>query len=110
MGISTTALVGVITALNTQIAALEEQLGESLDQHPVAKIVRSLPGLATVLGARVLAEFGDDANRYANAKSRKNYAGTSPITRSVGKSKVVLARYARNRRLATPANNGPSPP
>ena len=53
-----------------------------------------------ILGARVLAEFGDDPNRYADAKSRKNYAGTSPITRASGKSHVVLARYARNRRLA----------
>jgi hypothetical protein len=28
-----------------------------------------------VLGARVLAEFGDDKRRYADAKARKNYAG-----------------------------------
>jgi hypothetical protein len=32
-------------------------------------------------------------------KARKNYAGTSPITRASGTKKVVLARYARNRRL-----------
>lgn len=31
--------------------------------------------------------------------SRKNYAGTAPITRASGKEKVVLSRYARNRRL-----------
>ena len=53
-----------------------------------------------ILGARVLGEFGDDPNRYANAKSRKNYAGTSPITRASGTDRVVLARYARNKRLA----------
>ena len=35
-----------------------------------------------------------------DAKSRKNYAGSSPITRASGTRKVVLARYARNRRLA----------
>jgi hypothetical protein len=48
----------------------------------------------------VLAEFGDDKDRYADAKARRNYAGTSPITKTSGKSKVVLARYARNKRLA----------
>lgn len=53
-----------------------------------------------ILGARVLGEFGDDPNRYTEAKSRKNYAGTSPITRASGKHRVVLARYARNTRLA----------
>jgi hypothetical protein len=52
------------------------------------------------LGARVLGEFGDDPNRYADAKSRKNYTGTSPITKASGRSHVVLARYARNKRLA----------
>jgi len=31
---------------------------------------------------------------------RKNYAGTSPITRASGRRRVVLARHARNRRLA----------
>jgi hypothetical protein len=57
-----------------------------------------------ILGARVLAEFGDDPNRYADTKSRKNYAGTSPITRASGKHHVVLARYARNKRLADATN------
>jgi hypothetical protein len=47
----------------------------------------------------VLAEFGDDPHRYHDAKARKNYAGTSPITRASGRKTVVLARYARNRRL-----------
>ena len=63
-------------------------------------MVRSLPGLGTILGARVLGEFGDEPNRYGTAKSRKNYAGTSPITRASGTKRVVLARYARNQRLA----------
>ena len=47
----------------------------------------------------MLAEFGDDLYRYADAKSRKNYAGTSPITRKSGKKKTVLARYIHNDRL-----------
>ena len=51
-----------------------------------AEIYLSQPGLGTILGARVLAEFGADADRYANAKARKNYAGTSPITRQSGKN------------------------
>jgi Transposase IS116/IS110/IS902 family len=52
-----------------------------------------------VLGARILGEFGDDPQRYTDAKARRNYAGTSPITRACGNRRVVLARYARNRRL-----------
>jgi hypothetical protein len=100
MGATATALIAVAIEMTAQIGRLETQLAEHFEQHPDAKIVRSLPGLGMTLGARVLSEFGDDPNRYADAKSRKNYAGTSPITRASGKHRVVLARYARNRRLA----------
>jgi hypothetical protein len=48
----------------------------------------------------VLGEFGDAPDRYADAKSCRNYAGTSPITRASGTRRVVLARHARNKRLA----------
>jgi transposase len=100
MGASVRALVAVIDTLAAETDRIEAELADRFDQHPDAKIILSLPGLGMILGARVLAEFGDDPERYADAKSRKNYAGTSPITRASGKSRVVLARYARNRRLA----------
>jgi hypothetical protein len=99
-GDATTALVQVIAALTTQIDALEAALTERFEQHPDAKTYLSLAGLGVILGARVLAEFGDDPNRYAHAKARKNYAGSAPITKASGKHRVVLARYQRNKRLA----------
>src|SRR5829696_5199060 len=100
MGTSVAALVAVISELVAQTSRLEQELADRFDQHPDAKIIRSLPGLGMILGARALGEFGDDPNRYADAKSRKNYASTSPITKASGKQQVVLARYARNRHLA----------
>jgi hypothetical protein len=100
MGASVSASVSVIAEMTTQIAALERQLAADFEAHPDAEVVRSLPGLGTVPGARVLGEFGDAPDRYADAKSRRNYAGTSPITRASGTRRVVLARHARNKRLA----------
>lgn len=99
-GLITRSAVTLIGTFNTEIAELEAALSEHFEQHPDAKVVRSLPGLGTVLGARVLGEFGDDRTRFSDPKSRKNYAGTSPITKASGQSRVVLARFARNRRLA----------
>lgn len=96
---TTKALVAVIAEFNTQIRALQRQVEEYFGRHPDAEIYLSQPGLGPVLGARVLAEFGDDPHRYADARARKNYSGMSPITRASGKKSVVLARYARNRRL-----------
>lgn len=97
---ATRSQVEIITGLNRQIAALETELTTHFDQHPDAGIYLSLPGIGVILGARVLSEFGDAPNRYANSKSRKNYAGTSPITRASGNRSVALARFVRNRRLA----------
>ena len=98
-GASVSALVAVLSASVHAATELEGQLEASFGQHPDAEIIRSQPGLGAVLGARVLAEFGDDPHRYADAKARKNYAGTSPITKASGKSHVVLARFKTNRRL-----------
>jgi transposase len=100
MGATVTALVAITVELVTQIGRIENELANHFEQHPDAEIIRSLPGLGMILGARVLAEFGDDPNRFDSPKSRKNYAGTSPITRASGKQRIVLARYARNQRLA----------
>jgi transposase len=98
-GATTRAAVGVIAELNRQIADLEAELATHFEAHPDADIYLSLPGLGVILGARVLGEFGDDPNRYTDAKSRKNYAGTSPLTVASGKKRAVLARHVRNRRL-----------
>jgi hypothetical protein len=99
-GISVRSLVAVLTAMAAQAAALEGEVARCFGQHPDAEIIASQPGLGVVLGARVLAEFGDDKDRYADARARRNYAGTSPITKTSGKQRVVLARYVRNKRLA----------
>ncbi len=93
------SLIAVITTLNEQVRILEEQVREHFGRHPDAEIYQSQPGLGAILGARVLGEFGDDPHRYADAKSRKNYGGTSPITRASGKKKVVAARFIHNDRL-----------
>jgi len=96
---SASALIAVLTTMVAQTEVLAEQVEQGFGQHPDVEIYRSQPGLGPILGARVLAEFGDDPDRYLDARSRKNYSGMSPITRASGTKRVVLARHARNRRL-----------
>jgi len=97
--VSVRALVALLVTLNEQVKALQGQVEEHFGRHPDAEIILSQPGLGAILGARVLAEFGDDHDRYATAKARKNYAATSPITRASGKKKTVAARFVHNDRL-----------
>jgi transposase len=96
---SVRALTAVLAAVDAQVTALAQEVEAHFGRHPAARIIRSQPGLGPIIGARVLAEFGDDPMRYADAKARKNYAATSPITRASGKKRVVAARYVHNDRL-----------
>lgn len=52
------------------------------------------------LGARLLAEIGDDRSRFADARALRAFAGAAPVTRSSGKSSFVHARRAKNDRIA----------
>jgi transposase len=93
------AQVAILATLNAEIMRMEGQVEAHFGRHPEVEIYRSQPGLGEILGARVLAEFGDDPTRYADARSGKNYAATSPITRQSGKKKLVVARSVHNDRL-----------
>jgi len=96
---TTRSLIALLITLNEQVSALQGQVEAHFGRHPDAEVILSQPGLGVILGARVLAEFGDDHARYSSAKARKNYAATSPITRASGKKKTVIARYVHNDRL-----------
>ncbi|BBX97793.1 hypothetical protein MLAC_30870 [Mycobacterium lacus] len=93
MAATTRTTVAIIAELNRQISDLEATLAQHFETHPDADIYLSLPGLGVILGARVLGEFGDDPNRYTDATSRRNYAGTSPLTIASGNKRAVLARH-----------------
>jgi transposase len=96
----TVGLVSVITAMETVTAELEAALATEFNRHRHAELLRSAPGLGPVLAARVLAEIGDDPNRFATAAGLCAFGGTAPITRASGRTKTVNARRVRNRRLA----------
>ncbi|MCW2761361.1 MAG: family transposase [Marmoricola sp.] len=101
--------VAIITALNTQIDRLGAVVGEHFGRHRDAEIYLSQPGLGVILAARILGEFGDDPDRYADAKSRKNYAGTSPVTpKPLARRRSSWPATPATAGSAMPCSNGPS--
>ena len=100
MGIQLSALLRQFDAACAAVDELAEAAIAHFEQHPDADIITSFPGLGTLTGARVLAEIGDDRERFADARGLKAYAGSAPITRASGKKTVVLHRHIKNRRLA----------
>lgn len=78
---------------------LAQAAEEAFLQLEDAEIVLSFPGLGPQLGARVLAEIGDDRARFASARGLRAYAGSSPVTRASGKKSAVAYRRIENQRL-----------
>ncbi|OAR22508.1 transposase [Streptomyces sp. ERV7] len=93
------ALLIQLEAASKAADDLAEAVAEAFPQHPDAEVILSFPGLGIQLGARVLAEIGDDHTRFADARGLKAYAGSSPITRASGKKSSITRRWVKNDRL-----------
>lgn len=100
LGVAVAQLVAVNITMHDGVAALERALNSQFATHPMEPVLRSVPGLGPLLAARILAEVGDDPDRFATASSLRSYAGTAPVTRASGRSRYVKARRVRNKRLA----------
>jgi transposase len=93
------ALLMQLDAACTAADQLAEAVEDTFPQHPDAEILLSFPGLGIQLGARILAEIGDDRTRFADARGLKAYASSSPITRASGKKSSITRRWVKNDRL-----------
>jgi transposase len=88
--------------LHRQRAAWEARLRALLagpGAHPDGEVLLSLAGLEARLAARVLGEVGDRRERFPTPAALQCYAGTAPLTKASGRSRVVAARGACNRFL-----------
>lgn len=99
LGQTVSGLLTVIVAMQHAVEQLQSALEVEFDAHPLAPVLRSAPGLGPILAARVLAEVGDDPDRFTSAGGLRAFAGTAPVTRASGRSRQVKARLVRNKRL-----------
>ncbi|WP_329345263.1 IS110 family transposase [Streptomyces microflavus] len=99
MGIQAKALLTQLNAACKAVDELAKAVERTFRTHPDAPIMLSFPGVGAQVGARILAEVGDDRARFATAGGLKAYAGAAPITRASGKRKYVGRRFVKNNRL-----------
>lgn len=100
MGVALRGLLSQLDAICEALAELEALVNAAFSAHPDGRIISSVPGLGAALGARLLAEIGDDHTRFADARALKAFAGAAPVTRASGRSTFTHARRAKNNRLA----------
>jgi transposase len=79
------SLASSLRAVLDQHKLLEKRIQELLDEHPLSKVLTSMPGIGTRTGARVLIDVGD-ASAFPTAAHLASYAGLAPATRSSGSS------------------------
>lgn len=93
------ALVAQLQPLIAQIAAYDQEITRLFRMHSDSRAFASLPRARTRLAPRLLAEWGDDRARYADAASVQALAGTAPVAVQSGKFATVHRRYACSKPL-----------
>ncbi|WP_433502817.1 IS110 family transposase [Pseudonocardia halophobica] len=78
LGVTVSGLIEIITAMLRTVAALEKHLTSTFAEHSLAPVLPSAPGLGPILASRVLAEIGDDPERFSSANGLCAFAGTAP--------------------------------
>lgn len=73
------ALIDQLEPLLKQIAEYDKEIERLFLMHADNELFQSLPRAGQRLAPRLLAEMGDDRNRYESASSLQALAGTSPV-------------------------------
>ena len=79
------ALVEQLQVLKRQIGEYDKEIAALFQSHSDSMIFASLPGAGGRLAPRMLAEWGDDRNRFSLAREVQALAGTSPTPHQSGK-------------------------
>lgn len=102
-------LVSVLSTLIDRIRRLTSTVEHAVAQLPAGQLVMSFPRAGKVNAAQILAELGDDPERFPSERQLAAEAGVAPVTSASGKSRAVTFRWACNKRLrnaiTTWANN-----
>ena len=75
----------------------ERDLADALAAHPKTPLLRTLPRVANVSLAALIAEIGPLLERCENPEQVAAMCGAAPVTRASGKSRTVGFRYTANK-------------
>jgi transposase len=85
-------LCTALETLNELIVQQDQTITRDFDPLPQSDWPKSLPGAGTALEPALLAVFGRDPNRFESVEEARALMGTGPVTKSSGKSRVILFR------------------
>ena len=88
------ALLPQLRAVSAGIARLDEEIARRCQQLPDFRLFETLPGAGRVFSARLLAAFGEQRDRFADASAFQRYAGIAPVTERSGNKHWVHWRWS----------------
>jgi transposase len=93
-------LAAEITAIDQDLAELDDQISNRFQQHDSAEVLLSMPGFGPVLAATFLANIGGNLDGFDTVDRLACVAGLAPVPRDSGRISGNLHRPRRfNRRL-----------
>jgi len=93
------ALAGQLRVLQNHLDKFRDKIEKLFAQHPDHDLFGSLPGAGEKLAPRLLAELGDDRERFDSPQALQCYAGTAPVSYESGQIKRVRFRRACQKAL-----------
>ncbi|CAL9339102.1 IS110 family transposase IS900 [Streptomyces sp. enrichment culture] len=87
-----------IIALDEEIAELDALIEARFREHPHAEIIRSMPGMGTLLGAEFIAATGGDMDAFGTPDRLAGFAGLAPVPRDSGRVSGNMRRPHRYHR------------
>ncbi|MFF8569128.1 IS110 family transposase [Streptomyces albidoflavus] len=87
-----------VMALDEEIAELDALIEAKFREHPLAEVIRSLPGMGAKLGAEFLAATGGDMDAFGSPDRLAGFAGLAPRPRDSGRVSGNLRRPRRYHR------------
>jgi transposase len=98
-GILVEALATTLSTVVEQTAQLTARIEHAVAELDDGQIIMSLPRAGRVCAAQILAELGDERQRFPNDAQLAAEAGVAPLTYESGKHRSVTFRCACNHRL-----------
>src|SRR3954464_4478843 len=88
------ALLPQLRAVSASVASFDDEIARRCQQLPDFFLFADLPGAARVFSARLLAAFGEQRERFADASAFQKYTGIAPVTERSGNKHWVHWRWS----------------
>ena len=78
-------LIEQLTQTHEMKKKIEAKIKRIFDAHPLSEALASIPGCGPKVGAVLLAEMGDNPEKFKSYRAFQSFAGSSPVTKQSGK-------------------------